>query len=719
MTLLAVTLTATARDYTRLVNPFIGTTGGGNTYPGAQVPFGMVQLSPDGGLPGWDRIAGYYYPDTTIAGFSHTHLSGTGAGDLYDISFMPVTLPTREAEAPLGIHSRFRHDTEMAIAGYYKVTLEDYGIDVELTAMPRTGIQRYTFPADGRPRRVILNLAKATNWDATQATYYEVVDSVTLRGYRYSDGWARGQQVYFATRFSQPFRIAATRSTLTATGGTAHVLTLDFDAMKGDTLMVCTALSGVSLYGATQNLQAEAPIDNFEAYVAVARKMWNKALGTIEVESDDRDALTTFYTALYHALLAPTIASDIDGRYRGADRRIHQSDGVHYSTFSLWDTYRAAHPLLTIVQPQRVADMVNSLLDFEEQSGALPVWSLWGSETNMMIGYHAVPVIVDAVIKGFPIDPNAALEACVRSADRDDYRSIGRYKRLGYVPAGVTDMGENDWSLSRTMEYAYDDWCVGLLADALAYDSLIQAFGTRADYYRNLWQAKSGFFVPRDSTGQFVPNFDPEAYSPHICESNAYQYLWSVQHDISGLATLMGGKRKMRERLDDFFTHATTDTAALPIFSTGMIGQYAHGNEPSHHVAYLYNYVKAPEKTQRLVHDICHTLYRNAPDGLCGNDDCGQLSAWYVLSAMGFYPVNPTGGLFDIGTPRFPKVTLHTPAGTTFTIVAEGYADDSPYVRSVQWDGRRYNKHTFSYDMLLQGGILTFIMSDTPCRAWY
>lgn len=427
-----------ADDYTQYVNPFIGTDFTGNTYPGAQVPFGMVQLSPDNGLPGWDRISGYFYPDTTIAGFSHTHLSGTGAGDLYDISFMPVTRPYKEAPAPLGVYSTFSHNDEMASAGYYRVLLKDYNINVELTATERCGIQRYTFPK--AEASVFLNLKKAMNWDFTLDSYIEVVDSMTIRGYRFSQGWSPLQHVYFETRFSKPFMACHMDTTSIVTKdrgriGTAYIARFDFNTEKDEEILVTTGISGVSMEGAGKNLRAEVSKDDFDYYQAQAAKTWNKQLSKIEVKSSDTDDLVKFYTALYHSMIAPTIYSDVDGSYYGPDQQIHKADGwTNYSTFSLWDTYRASHPLFTYTEPERANDMIKGFLKFYEQNGALPLWNLYGWETNMMIGYHAVPVIVDAYLKGIGnFDPEKALEACIATANRDDYRGIGDYKKLGYV----------------------------------------------------------------------------------------------------------------------------------------------------------------------------------------------------------------------------------------------------------------------------------------------
>ena len=429
-------------DYTSYVNPFIGTDFTGNTYPGAQAPFGMVQLSPDNGLPGWDRISGYFYPDSTIAGFSHTHLSGTGAGDLYDISFMPVTLPYKEAEAPLGIHSKFSHKDESAHAGYYQVRLTDYNINVELTATERCGIQRYTFPE--AQSAIFLNLKKAMNWDFTNDSHIEVVDSVTIQGYRFSNGWARDQHIYFRTRFSKPFEKMELDTTAIIKDnkriGTAVIARFDFNTQKDEQILVNTAISGVSMEGAAKNLQAEVPENDFDKYLAETKANWNRQLGKIEIKSDNENDKVNFYTALYHSMIAPTIYSDVDGAYYGPDKKVHQANGwVNYSTFSLWDTYRAAHPLFTYTEPERVNDMVKSFIAFYEQNGRLPVWNFYGSETDMMIGYHAVPVIVDAYLKGIgDFDAKKALDACIATANLDNYRGIGLYRELGYIPYNVT-----------------------------------------------------------------------------------------------------------------------------------------------------------------------------------------------------------------------------------------------------------------------------------------
>lgn len=713
-----------AADYTQWVNPFIGTDFTGNTYPGAQAPFGMVQLSPDNGLPGWDRISGYFYPDSTIAGFSHTHLSGTGAGDLYDISFMPVTLPYQEAEAPLGIYSKFSHADEEASAGYYRVKLKDYRIDVELTATERCGIQRYTFP-EGESA-VFLNLKKAMNWDFTNDSYIEVIDSCTIQGYRFSEGWARDQHVYFRTRFSKPFASVEIDTTAIHLKGervgTAYVARFNFHMAEGEQIVLSTALSGVSMEGAARNMEVEAAHDDFDKYLAEAKDNWNRQLGKIELTDGDKDDRVNFYTALYHTMLAPTIYSDVDGAYYGPDKKIHHTDGwVNYGTFSLWDTYRAAHPLFTYTEPQRVNDMVKSFIAFYEQNGRLPVWNFWGSETDMMIGYHAVPVIVDAYLKGIgDFDADKALEACVATANLDSYRGIGLYKKLGYIPYNVKDeFNAENWSLSRTLEYAFDDYCIAQMAQKMGKTQLADEFYKRSQNYHNVFNPASGFMQPIDDKGVFQPRFSPDEYTAHICESNGWHYLWSVQQDIKGLIALVGGKDRFAEKLDSMFTYLPAGEEELPLFSTGMIGQYAHGNEPSHHVIYLYNKVRQPWKTQKYAAQVMHDLYFNAPAGLCGNEDCGQMSAWYVFSAMGFYPVNPVSGEYEIGTPLFPEMRMHLDNGKTFTVLAPQVSRENIYIQSVKVNGQPYDKSYITHKLIMDGATVEFEMGAQPGTIWY
>lgn len=707
-------------DLASLVNPFIGTDGPGNVYPGVSAPFGMVQLSPDNGTSGWDRIAGYFWPDTTIAGFSHTHLSGTGAGDLYDISFMPAVPPFKTGKGELGVYSTFRHDDEQAQAGYYSVLLKDYDTRVELAATERCGMQRYTFPATDRAT-VFVDLSKAMNWDYTMGSYLRVVDDRTIEGYRFSEGWAPDQRVYFTAQFSQPFAsytidtVVSVHRDSTYNGIRSHIGRFVFHTTKENrSVTVRTAISAVDIEGARRNLAAEMPSFHFDSVRAAQRAVWNAELAKIEVRGGTHDERVSFYTALYRTMLAPTLFDDADGRYFGPDGRIHAGKvpgegGHNYSTFSLWDTYRAAHPLYTFTQPERVKEMVTSMLDFYDQHGMLPVWPLWGNETDMMIGYHAVPVLVEAALKGLLPDSmlDRVLTACVATANRDDYRGIGLYKMLGYVPADL----ETE-SLSKTLEYAYDDHCIAQLARRMGRDSLYNEFILRSKSYMNLYQPASGFMQPRLSTNEWLPGFDPKAYTEHITESNGWQYLWAVQQDVEGLIRLMRGPEQFEKRLDEMFTLDPEATDSLPIFSTGMIGQYAHGNEPSHHVAYLYDYIGKPEKTQRYVSEIMRTQYANRPDGLCGNEDCGQMSAWYVFSALGFYPVDPVSLNYAIGTPLFEESVIRLPNGKSFTVRAPGVSAKRYRIEKMTLNGHLLSTPFLTWRDIVSGGELDIVLRE-------
>lgn len=706
-------------DPASYVDPLIGTDFTGNTYPGAQAPYGMVQLSPDNGLPGWDRISGYYYPDSTIAGFSHTHLSGTGAGDLYDVSFMPFILPGRRAEAPLGLHSRFSHSKEKALAGYYRVHLDDYDIDVELTATPRVGLQRYTFPASDSAA-IALNLTKSMNWDALRGADIRVLDSVTLVGHRFSDGWARNQKVWFATRLSRPFESIRldTLVTVTETGDTVRGVdaVMRFRTGKGETITIATALSPVSVRGALANLATEAPDADFDRADAATRSAWNTELSRIRISTPDDSRRRVFYTALYHAMLAPTIFCDADGSYRGPDGAIHRAQGwTNYSSFSTWDTYRAAHPLYTIIDPRRAGDMSRSLLEFGLQNGRLPVWNMWGSETDMMIGYHSAPMIADAIIKGLGAgDAGNALDLMVRTARNRPYRQLSDFIDLGYV---AQRQGEN-WSVSKTLEYAYDDSAISRLAASLGRDSIAAEFADRAGRYVNTYNPVSGFFQPRRPDGRFAEPFNPDEYTEDICESNAWQYLFSVQHDVDGLIRLLGGRDKLEARLDSMTTHATDPAVKLPIFSTGMIGQYAHGNEPSHHNPYLYNYTASPWKGADWLHKIMTELYTDTPAGLPGNEDMGQMSAWYVLSAMGFYPLDPVGGVYELGTPLVEESEIELPNGRTFRIIAHGLTDKARYIGKATLNGRQLTEPRITHKDITSGSTLELFMTEEKTNPW-
>ena len=702
---------------TSFVNPFIGTDGPGNTYPGATVPFGMVQLSPDIGIPGWDRIAGYFYQDSIISGFSHTHLTGTGAGDMLDVLVMPTNskFNKRIKENNFKPFSSFSHDKETASPGYYSVDLLDYGIKVELTATERTGMHKYTFPKDD-DSQIHIDLGYAINWDSPTETYFNVVDNTTIEGYRKSTGWAKDQRVYFVIKVSKPFESYQLfkNDTLT-TSPVTHKntkLILNYSTAEGEQIILKTGLSTANIEGANKSLEMEASHFDFEAIKNQAEAKWETELRKIDIKTSDDTKKHVFYTMLYQSMLAPTLLSDHNGNYKGANDTIMKAEGFNrYDTFSLWDTYRAAHPLYTLLHPNRVSDMVNSMLAHYKETGLLPVWSMQGNETNMMIGYHAVPVIVDAYFKGIEkFDVELAYQACVASA-KDTSRQINDYIVLGYVPV---DTHHENWSVSKTLEYAYDDWCIAQFAKALGNTQDYNEFLKRSENWRNVYDAQSSFMRPKLKNGTFVKDFIPKVYSPYFCESNAWQYFWSVQHNIEGLTELVGGKELFDKKLDSMFTLNPLPEDKLPIFSTGMIGQYAHGNEPSHHVAYLYNYIEKPWKTQKLVREILETQYKNEPNGHCGNEDCGQMSSWYIFSALGFYPVNPAQGIYAFGSPIMDSATIHLENGKTFSMEALNNSSENKYIQSITLNGELITRNYITHKDIVEGGILVFTMGHLP-----
>ena len=702
---------------TSFVNPFIGTDGPGNTYPGATVPFGMVQLSPDIGISGWDRISGYFYQDSIISGFSHMHLSGTGAGDLYDILVMPTNsrFSKRIETNNLKPFSSFSHEKETASPGYYSVDLLDYGIKAELTATERTGIHRYTFPKD-ESSQIHIDLGYALNWDSPTETHLKVIDDRTFEGYRKSSGWAKDQRVYFVIKLSKPFKNyklfknnAETSSPVTDKN---TKIILNYSTSEKEQIVLKTGISTANIEGAYKSLEFEAPNFDFDAVKNDATNKWEQQLGKIHITIADETKKKIFYTMLYQSMLTPTLLSDHDGNYKGANNKTMNAKGFdRYDTFSLWDTYRAAHPLYTIIHPNRVSDMMNSLLAHYKETGLLPVWSLQGNETNMMIGYHAVPVIVDAYFKGIEnFDIKLAYEACIKSAT-DHSRQIDTYMKLGYVPV---DEKEENWSVSKTLEYAYDDWCIAQFAKALGKSEDYNTFLKRSENWRNVYDAKSTFMRPKLTDGTFVTNFVPKEYSVYFCESNAWQYFWSVQHNIEGLTSIIGGNEKLSEKLDTMFSLNPLSEDKLPIFSTGMIGQYAHGNEPSHHVAYLYNYIGKPWKTQKLIREILETQYKNEPNGHCGNEDCGQMSSWYVFNALGFYPVNPAQGVYAFGSPIVDTALIHLENGKTFNVKALNNNSKNIYIQSVTLNGKAINRNYITHKEIMNGGVLVFTMGKSP-----
>ena len=712
------------------VNLFIGTDGPGNTYPGATVPFGMVQLSPDIGIPGWDRIAGYYYQDSIITGFSHTHLSGTGAGDLYDILVMPTNSRfNKQIEANnFKPFSSFSHDQEKAFPGYYTVDLLDYGIKAELTATKRVGIHRYTFPEDSNSK-IHIDLGYAINWDKPTETYIEKVNDSTIQGYRFSTGWARNQKVYFQMQFSKPFDTFNyykndSLKIHPMKGNTKMVL--KYNTKTDEQIIIKTGLSSTSYKAAAYAIKMETIGFDFDYQQEKTTLIWENQLKKVQIKSENEDKKNVFYTMLYQSMLAPTLFSDYDGTYKAANDEngnykkgvnpISKARGFHrYDTFSLWDTFRAAHPLYTILQPQLVPDMIKSLLAHCNETGELPVWSMQGSETNMMIGYHAVPVIVDAYFKGFKFNPEVAFKACKASAMVND-QQIDIYRDKGYIPV---DKHHENWSVSKTMEYAFDDWCIAMFAQALGKHEDYNYFIKRSENWKNLYNENNSWFQPKDKKGNFITPFIPKAYSSFFCESNAWHYYWFVPHDIETLIEKTGGTERFEQKLDSMFSYYPDPNDKLPLFSTGMIGQYAHGNEPSHHVTYLFNYLKTPSKTQKLVRNILENQYKNEPNGHCGNEDCGQMSSWYIFSALGFYPLNPAQGVYHLGAPLFEEAIIQLQNDKTFKIIATNYASENMYVESITLNKQVLDRLYITHKEIMNGGVLEFKMTNTPNDALF
>ncbi len=706
-------------DPTRFVDPFIGTGGHGHTFPGASVPFGMVQLSPDTRLDGWDGCSGYHADDTRVYGFSHTHLSGTGVSDYGDVLFLPL-LGTPHGHLSYGrAHgdgngSRFRKSSERAEPGYYAVTLDDARTRVELTATARTGWHRYTFPA-AESAFVLVDLRAR---DEVIASSLRVVDDHTIEGERRSRAWARDQRVFFVARFSQPFKALFMVDSVAAPGlrqaeGRDLQVALRFASPKGARVVAKVGISAVDVAGARAALDAEAPGWDFDRVRAAARAEWRRALARIEVAGGTSAQDTVFYTALYHTMLQPNLYTDVDGRYRGRDGEVHTAKGwTQYTVFSLWDTFRAAHPLYTILEPERTRDFVETFLAQYREGGRLPVWELAGNETDCMIGQHAVSVIADAWAKGIRgFDPAAAFTAMRASADAED-RGRADFRTRGYVPGERESEG-----VSKTLEYAYDDWCVARMADALGETSLRDAYLRRAQGWRHLLDPETGFMRPRIG-GRFKTPFDPTEVDFHFTEANSWQYSFFVPQDVAGHVAALGGRHAYAAKLDALFGASSRTTGREQADITGLIGQYAHGNEPSHHIAYLYDYVGQPWKTQAMVRRILDSLYTTAHDGLSGNEDCGQMSAWYVMSALGLYAVTPGQDHYAIGSPLFPRVTLHLSNGRRFTIRATGNGRGRPYIQRAELDGASLTRCTIAHGDLLAGGTLTFTMGAAPETSW-
>ncbi|WP_291865505.1 GH92 family glycosyl hydrolase [Maribacter sp.] len=703
----------TNQRLTQYVNPFIGTDGPGNTYPGATVPFGMVQLSPDIGIPGWDRIAGYYYQDSIITGFSHLHLTGTGAGDLCDILVMPTNSKSskRIKENNFKPFSKFDHKQETAFPGYYSVNLLDYDITAEMTATKHVGVHRYTFPKD-KKSSIHVDLGYAINWDKPTGWFIDVVNDSTLQGYRMSTGWARNQKVYFEMQFSKPFESYEINEV------DKSKIVLQYNIKQEEAITVKTGLSSVSSKAAGKAIVIEAD-SSFDTIKTTAENAWERELQKVEITSDNQNKKTIFYTMMYQSMLAPTLYGDINGDYKaandangkykkGKDTIATAIDFVRYDTFSLWDTFRAAHPLYTILHQEKIPDIVKSLLAHYKETDILPVWSMQGSETNMMMGYHAVPVIVDAYFKGFKFNVNLAYEACKASAMVRG-RKIGVYQELGYVPV---DEEHENWSVSKTMEYAYDDWCIAMFAKDLGKEKDYHYFLKRSESWKNLYNTKNSWLQPKHTSGAFVTPFVPKEYSPYYCESNAWQYYWFVPQDINGLISKTGGKDRFEQKLDSMFSYFPEPEDKLPLFSTGMIGQYAHGNEPSHHVAYLYNHINKPAKTQKLIRQILEEQYKNEPNGHCGNEDCGQMSSWYIFNSLGFYPVNPAQGVYDLGIPLFKEAKIKVNGDKFFSIKTENFGNENNVVKQVSLNGEVLQRAFITHKEIMNGGVLIFTMTS-------
>lgn len=711
------------KSLTPLVNPFVGTARNGHTYPGAAVPFGMVQLSPDTRTEGWDACSGYHYSDSTILGFSHTHLSGTGVADYGDILVMPTvgSLELRQgnpSKNERGYWSRFRHSDEAARPGFYKVRLLDYEISAELTATTRVGVHRYTFPKTDKANLVI-DLKHALGPEKVLDSQIQIVGDREIVGFRRSDGWARNQVVYFAARFSKPFKTfgIAVNDIPTAKRRKASGQNLKgfvgFSTSAGESVILKVGLSSVSIAGARRNIQAEMPGWDFDEVRKSADRIWNGGLNRIWVDGGTESQRRTFYTALYHTMLTPNVFSDVDGSYRGMDGTIRKANGFQmYTVFSLWDTFRAEHPLFTIIDRKRASDFVRSIMGKYEECGILPVWELASNETWCMIGYHSVPVILDAYVKGIrDFELERALNAMKHSAQLDQF-GLKSYRENGYIPSEA----ESE-SVSKTLEYAYDDWCIGQFADMLGKEPAAVEFGERGQFYRNLFDPSTGFMRAKENGRWFTP-FDPKSVTFNYTEANAWQYSFFVPQDIPGLVDLHGGRESFLKKLNTLFSEDETLTGRNQLDISGMIGQYAQGNEPSHHVAYLFNYAGAPWRTQEIVRRIVDSLYSPEPDGLCGNDDCGQMSAWYVFSAMGFYPVTPGLPYYSLASPIFDRVTIRLENGKQFTIRSSANSRQNRFIQAASLNGISTSKTYVEHDDIMKGCSVELVLGPVPSYSW-
>lgn len=741
-------LSLPAQNLIQYVNPMAGTQRMGHTFPGAAVPFGAVQLSPDTDTIQYDdngqynrRVyeycAGYQYDDSTIVGFSHTHFSGTGHSDLGDLLVMPTVgalqlNPGTEANPESGYRSCFSHKNEIAEPAFYSVVLDDYQVQAELTATTRVGFHRYTFPKTNEAH-IILDLRHGIyNYEGKNVwTFVRVENDSLITGYRQTNGWARTRTVYFAMAFNKSFKNYGHKKydksvyrgfwrkfdeehNFPEMAGHDITAYFDFDMTDGKPLLIKVALSPVSMQGALANMEAEVPGWDFDKVKKESQQLWNEELSRIKIETITEEQKRVFYTALYHAFLTPIIYEDVDGQYRGLDQNVHTSNGfTNYTIFSLWDTYRALHPLFNLIQPARNADMVSSMLAHQQQSPhkMLPVWSHYANENWCMIGYHSVSVIADAVAKGvYTNNLPAALEACISTATYEKYDGIGDYMELGYVPED-----RNGSSVSKTLEYAYDDWCIAQVAKAANDPLAFAKFSRRATNYQNVFDSASRFMRPRLSDGSFRAEFDPlDTHGQGFIEGNAWNYGLYVPQNPEWLVQKFGGTTAFATMLDSLYTLQLSDehiAANEDITRDGIIGLYVHGNEPGHHIPYLYNFTGQPWKTQERVRMICETMYADAPDGLCGNDDCGQMSAWYIFSSLGFYPLCPGSDEYVIGSPTVKEAIVQVGDGKILKIIAENQSPENVYVKEVWFNGQRIDDLKLHHQQLVAGGTLRFVMA--------
>ncbi len=708
----------TNKDYTPYVNPFIGTGEHGHTYPGATTPFGMVQLSPDTRMENWDGSSGYHYSDKTILGFSHIHISGTGSPEFCDVLFMPTVgevqiIPGDEENTKTGYRSAFNHENEEASPGYYKVLLNDYNVKAELTVTERTGFHCYTFP-QSEASNIIIDLKHR---DKVIESNIQIVNDSVMTGLRRSTGWCADQYVYFYAKFSKPFKSSGIAVDDKLMAGTSKAQGINikafvrFNTKKDEQILVKVGISAVSVEGAKLNLEAENAGWDFSKIKEKARNAWNKQLSKIEVEGGTEKERRIFYTSMYHAALAPNLFMDVDGRFRGVDKKVHQAtDFTNYTIYSLWDVFRTHLPLFTILSPSRTNDWIKAALQMYRIAGRLPRWEINGHLSGNMIGNHALPLILDAYNKGIQdYDVALAYEGMKKSMEEIDY-----FNNLGFIPADIEGTGG---SVAIAMEYAYNHWCVAEMAKNLNKNDDYLLYQQRARFYTNLFDPSTGFMRPKNKDYSWVTPFDPAEPSGHYVEGNAFQYSAFVPHDVTGLIHLIGGEDKFNAWLDTLFSHQSEFDKNV-VDAAGLIGQYAHGNEPSHHIAYLYNFSGEAPKTQKYVREILGSLYDDTPEGLSGNEDCGQISAWYIMSAMGFYPVLPGEPSYVIGSPLFEKVIINLENGKKFVVRANNVSETNKYIQSAKLNGRSYTKSWFAHQEIVKGGELSFQMGENPNYDW-